>query len=367
MTSNSFWFKRNPKKTIALTILILLLLIDWVSGLIFIPRNYNAFRQPHPYFHHDLLPNRSDIGRWGVIEYPMYTNSLGFRDVAPRDIPLKTSKKRILMMGDSFTEGLGVPYPESFVGLLAKTMEPKNVEILNAAAVSYSPKLYYLKTKYLIETQRLVFDSLFVFIDISDIQNEISYQDFAPVKFSTFDIVRFQIKLFLKAHSYLYFSLSRLFRAKEGVGSADVSQDGIFPCFAKTDKKLLMDKDFLLSGSRWTIDEKIFKKYGQLGVSLAVENMQKLADLCKLHHISLTIAVYPWPEQIFYRDLDSIQVKTWQHFAYQNGITLINLFPAFINERNAKDVYQQYFLYPDVHWNKAGHRLVADQVLSYLQ
>ncbi len=361
------WFHRNPKKTIALTLLVMVLFIDWVTGVLVIPSDYNAYRAPHPYYHHRLLPNRSDTARWGETSYPMYTNSLGFRDSAPRQVANKSAKKRIVMIGDSFTEGLGLPYSQTFVGLLAKTMEPQNTEIFNAAVVSYSPKLYYLKIKFLLEEQRFSFDRLIVFIDISDIQNEISYRAFTPMPFSTWDVISYHIKRFLKQHSFFYFSLNKLFQSQEELLIAGATQDGIFPCFSETDKQLLLDKAFIDSCARWTIDQNLFKKYGQTGLSLAIANMQKLADLCKQHRIHLTIAVYPWPEQIFYRDLDSIQVKAWQQFAYVNGITLINLFPAFIDNRAARDVYPLYFLQPDVHWNAAGHRLIAQKVLPYLK
>ena len=99
----SSWFERNPKKTLIFSILVFLGLIDWIAGTILIPQNYNVFRTPHPFYHHDLVQNQTATARWGNIEYPMFTNSLGFRDSAVRAVSRKTSKKRILFVGDSFT------------------------------------------------------------------------------------------------------------------------------------------------------------------------------------------------------------------------------------------------------------------------
>jgi len=176
------WFLKNPFKATIGIIVIFIIVVDFISGAIFIPRDYNTFRCSHPYYHHDFYPNMEAITKWGNQEYMVYTNSLGFRDSHIRDVPLKSDKKRILFMGDSYIEGLGVNWDESVAGLLDSMFEENhmNTEILNAAAVSYSPLLYYLKTKYLIEKTGLSFDELYVFIDISDIQDEIFYKDFKP-------------------------------------------------------------------------------------------------------------------------------------------------------------------------------------------
>ena len=77
----------------------------------------------------------------------MFTNSLGFRDRTVREIPLASKQKRILLIGDSFIEGMGVPYENSVAGILGESLKADATEVLNAAAVSYSPKLYFLKTR----------------------------------------------------------------------------------------------------------------------------------------------------------------------------------------------------------------------------
>jgi hypothetical protein len=69
--------------------------------------------------HHDLAPNQNSTRPWGNIVYPFRTDRYGFRtgDCAPDDGD--KGKPAIFAIGDSFTEAVGVPYEQSFVGLMA--------------------------------------------------------------------------------------------------------------------------------------------------------------------------------------------------------------------------------------------------------
>jgi hypothetical protein len=80
---------------------------------------------------------------------------------------------RVLLMGDSFAEGLGVDFEDSFAGMLysAGMSRPDKIEFLDAGVISYSPVLYYRKTKSLLE-RGFHFDEVVVFSDISDVRDE---------------------------------------------------------------------------------------------------------------------------------------------------------------------------------------------------
>src|SRR6476469_8322192 len=77
------------------------------------------YRVANEYYHHDLKPNYStDSAMWGPIMYKVRTNSLGFRDTAVRVVPPRGTRPRVLLIGDSFTEGLGIRYDSTFGGIL---------------------------------------------------------------------------------------------------------------------------------------------------------------------------------------------------------------------------------------------------------
>jgi hypothetical protein len=133
----------------------------------------SSYRTRSDIFHHALLPNKAVEGAsWGPETYPFATNSLGLRDSHVRKIGLVSDKHRILFIGDSFTEGTGVRYEDSFVGRIARAYQKRDIEVLNAGVISYSPVIYWRKTKYLIEDVKLHFDEVVVFLDISDANDE---------------------------------------------------------------------------------------------------------------------------------------------------------------------------------------------------
>ena len=123
-------------------------------------------------YHHDLLPNIEAHETWGgKLKRKIITNSLGFRDSAKNQINKTTDKNRILLIGDSFIEGSGYDYEYTFAGLLANELGSK-YEILNSAVESYSPSIYYKKTKFFI-SQGYTFDKALIFLDLSDIYDEL--------------------------------------------------------------------------------------------------------------------------------------------------------------------------------------------------
>ena len=128
-------------------------------------------------YHHGLAPNRRITEAWGLNRYSYATNSLGFKDEKPRAVALKSRLPRVLFLGDSFTEGKGFAYPQTFVGLVAKAlaaekMAGQGVEVLNAGVDSSAPVTYRLKTKHLLEKVGLTFDAVVVFLDVSDIYDQ---------------------------------------------------------------------------------------------------------------------------------------------------------------------------------------------------
>lgn len=347
---------------------------DLILGAILISSRVN-FRTSDTYFHHGFVPNTRSVGKWFKEDtYPVYINSLGMLDKEVRHVPLEPgSKRRIVMLGDSFTEGMGLPFEKTFVGLLNDRVDSSKTEILNAGVSSYCPKLYFYKTKYLIEEVGLKFDELFVFIDISDIQDEVLYKNFVPRRASATERFGEDIKRLLKRRSYIYSSVDRIYNREKRKKKREKYKKEYYPPWLDyfwledVNPMVFQVPNFAYLREAWTKEENHDHFMVVMGLNLAGEHMAKLVELTKKHDIKLTIGVYPWPAQLFDNELDSIQVRFWRDFSKLYGLDFINLFDTFIDNGLTPDqTYLRYYISGDIHWNEAGHRLVAGVILDYM-
>jgi hypothetical protein len=74
----------------------------------------------------------------------------------------------------------------------------------------------------------------------------------------------------------------------------------------------------------------MYEEYGMVGLEKSKEHLSSLASLLKNHGIKLTLAVYPWPDQIINHDLHSRHVAFWKAWAIENKVDFLNYFPDFI-------------------------------------
>jgi len=356
------WFEKYPNTTFAIIIVVAILILDFLSALIFIPENYNSFRSPHPYYHHGLIPKSNDENIWGEKVFKVFTNSLGFKDRTCRVIPKETDKKRILFIGDSYTEGVGMTWEESFVGILDEDLP--DIEILNAGVVSYCPKIHYLKTKYLIEKEDLKFDELYVFIDNSDPLNEIAYKDFEPQEENGFTFIKYNLRTYFYNNSYLYYSISNKINSSKR--NPVTARWNPVSGTSMLDEFEVESSEFIAATLSWSYTLDYYNKWGKKGLKLAREHMNLLSEMCKENNIDLTVVIYPWPSIIEQRDPYNIQVGFWEKYCTMNNVGFINLYPDFINETSTTEIMKQYFIPGDVHWNTEGNQYVADILLEYM-
>ena len=84
----------------------------------------------HDVYHHFFLLNidkiefSSKVGYWRII-----TNSLGFRDKENRNISLNKNNYRIVLIGDSVTEGVLLDWRDTFPGMLEENLSKKDIQV----------------------------------------------------------------------------------------------------------------------------------------------------------------------------------------------------------------------------------------------
>ena len=350
--------------------LVLFLAFDFVYSTL--TRGEEKQRNPriaNAIYNHGFAAGFDGYDVWGELRYRLITNNLGLKDASARNVPLKSPSRRVLLIGDSFAEGIGMSFEDSFAGMLYRAGQERRekIEFLDAAVASYSPSIYYKKIKYLLDSG-LQFDEVVLFSDTSDVTDE------ATSYFCIDDDPKY------RAHC----------TAAEGsaqpAAASPKKPDFLIDRFAVTNRVRITIKRSIQSllGNRrrsintdharigWTIPGlDVGNSYQPLGVeggiARSLQNMRALADLLAARNIPLTIVVYPWAQQLAQGDRDSRQVALWREFCQGRCKAFINLFPAFFAATEAdRDWYEHLFILGDDHYSAAGNRFLFLEIARHL-
>lgn len=329
--------------------------------------------QADPVRHHSLQANCNCIRHWGKNSYPFATNNLGFRDQSVREVPLSAARPRILLLGDSFTEGMSA-WPDTYVGQIVARFP--QYDFLNGGVESYSPSNYFNVARQLIE-KGVKFDEVIVFIDISDAQDEAAfYQDKSPTgavegpdRIVHDEGVYASVRLFISDHLLITNSVVSFLErqaVKHGFYHLNIGHGQLFD----------------LPRSAWTYravsDSEPYEiGYGPLGLEAGLRKeeskMTALWQLLQQHGIPLSVEVHPWPAQIAHDTVDSRQVTMWRDWCKGKCQRFITDFPDFFAVKNACPAgqpgcwYLKDFIFGDEHYSRAGNALVADAVAKSLE
>ncbi len=341
-----------------LYVIILLLSIDLIFGYQILriisneTSDYHRIRDKN--YHHSLLPLVRVEDRWGDNYYNVCTDNNGFRiSCIVKEKKLEEVSGQIIIIGDSFTEGVGVEYEDTFAGHIDSYMNQYNV--INLGVSSYSPSVYYSKIlKHSSEFKRL--KKVYVFIDISDIQDEAQFYSLSSdgvVYDKGRDVNEYNFKR----------GLFNLFPVMYSV------LDRVKVKILSSDKKKMPFKEKYNIRSAWTWMDGF--EYGGLGVKggidQATQSMEKLSMLLKSKDVELNVIVYPWPDQVKYGIANSKQVQIWKNFCKERCKNFIDTFPEFFRLKQdfgIDYVLNKYYLPGDVHFSKDGHGLISSIVLN---
>ncbi|MEM7390831.1 MAG: hypothetical protein AAF492_00665, partial [Verrucomicrobiota bacterium] len=148
----------------------------------------------------------------------------------------------------------------------------------------------------------------------------------------------------------------------------DSRYDTIQPNNKRDDKEGRHGLNFYLS--KWTVDDAVYDEYARESLPRMQESLNRLNELLKPRDIRLTIAVYPWPDQVYHQDSPSKQETIWRTWSEQAGARFISHFPDFLQgetEEERLDFIRKHFLEGDAHWNDTGHALIAEGFLKDFQ
>jgi lysophospholipase L1-like esterase len=325
--------------------------------------------------HHRLKPNTVSRFATESFDTEYRISSLGLRD-KEYSVQKPANTFRILMLGDSYTEGYGVHEHETFSTRLEEMLQHRQgaskFEVINCGVRGYSPLLEYLFLKnYGLQVNP---DLVILFTDLNDESDDIKYTALArfdekgiPVAVShepeqlVLNGPMAAIKDWLKNNTWLYnFVYSRIsqqihvVRRERNFAAGDIHRDDY----------AMLRETYVDSDSNW----KLTHKYLLL-----------TRDLLKEKGIDFWISVYPYGLQIHPNEWNAGRIlrrfkqdtvystrpqELVEQWARANDITTINLCPDF--KERSKTLFPLYWDI-DGHWRAAGHQIVADALYKRLQ
>lgn len=317
-------------------------------------------RIDHPVYHHGLKENvflKNSKGFDGLFTF--CTDNHGFKNECNQIID---KDFEIGFIGDSFTEGASVRYEDSFVGLYKKA---SNKDVANLGVVSYSPKIYLSKINYLL-SQGYTFKHIVVFIDISDLYDDSFYYSL-NTNLEVGENSRRGEKLKLRRilrNNFPFTNFYMFVLKKLNTKSEEQKIKSLTPSF----------HDEAMKKAIWTYTDpkNINGYYGSIedNQKSMIQIIEKLYFLLKENNIEMSLAVYPWPQQIENDIVNSKHVEMWSKFCEGRCKHFFNFFPYFFDSKEKYgylETYKKYYWWDDIHFNKDGNKVIANELVKVLK
>lgn len=352
-------------------------------------------RQEDKLLHHSLIPNsacRSKTKEWDI---KFEVNSLGLRDNEySEEKPENTF--RILMLGDSFTEGYGIELDNTFSKLLENKLkldnydDGKKIEVINAGITGYSPILEYFYLKK----------------HVLKLQPDLVILNYSMTDF--YDDWKFKEKLLVEEGQVEKLVEEQQVWIEEKLFTEDIPQTTWIP-FIPTSLKWWLHKnlasyDFIIVGLKKIFNPDVYKenlaeyKKGEISKDqfaitrdeISDEDYQKLMsnsenvllkirEFLELNEIDFLLTIIPYGHQVDSQEWEEGRdywqfeknkiystecIEDLEYFAKENGIRVLNLLNVF--QETKKDLSNLYYFPYDGHWSIKGHRLAAEEMFRFL-
>jgi lysophospholipase L1-like esterase len=373
-----------------------------------------------PYEEHIYRPFLEYEQTSGDRKLRFYTNSLGWKDERPdRVVEKRPPGARVVFLGDSFVEGLGVPQKDTLSGVAQRALDASGtrLEVLNGGRSSFSPILEYQRLKRFLQAGYET-DMVVLLYDVSDVQDELYYRGrylFAPDG-EPLRISGRKNNPVLRAvynESALVRSLSRLpeqlraLRSGDGGGGGDIrpgaqvakAPEKLPPGYFRDPKPIsagqlqaLPSAAFSALRANWMAHPPSLQGWAGEGLSASFGHILRAKRLADSRQIEFLLVIYPWPQLLYTRDDPQyyrVLQQTFGHwmeereaiygrspapvvseyqrrmhrFCRDNGIPLLDLIPAF----QAVPEWHRLFIPGDVHFNEAGSRLAGLRIAEAIR
>jgi len=332
------------------------------------------------YYHHDFRKNAYFFDQWGYEKYQVFTNNLGFKDHSNREITFKD--KNILFIGDSFTEGVGLKFEDTYVGLISKKLNDNKTQVLNAGVQSYSPKIYFAKLYDIIHRNEYPITHVIVMISGGDIYDDYyKYKEVNDKNILLHDDFQnkyiIEIINFFKSHTFLYQLITRITPPKvipELISSLFQKKkeftnysDKEFELKKMKEEEIFKFKFLQNPDYEYLFNDEKFLSWGKEGIINSSKYINKIALMLKQKNIKLDVLyaqdaplllINPIEKNLNFL-LETIKDSTVNYsgkFHYIKDFTL--------SYPDAIEAYKNLYFIGDHHYNKKGNQEVAKEILK---
>lgn len=361
------------------------------------PNPLNAITQiktEHLFTPNTVLENQTN--QFNEYNYTAHINSHGYR--GPEfAVPKPAGKKRVMVIGDSFTFGVGAQDSETIPALLGQYLQAadKGIEVINAGVGHASPIYHYVN----LENFHLKYepDLVVLMVDLTDIQDDWRHEGQAVLdengKIKHFDQTYVNGKrswwqwLIFYSASWAQFDkkvlrslekkrllgrdkynnlVDKKMRAKGYIAN---TADGYYP----DDVILRFDGLLFMRGK---MRERLIRQQ----FDRTARYLDKIKDVLDQKKIPLVLVTYPygiyvgadeWNEGRFTWGFDKDTLYTdylpfeiMGDYAHKRNIPFINLTPALIDARQTSK--EPFYFNWDGHMTPAANKVAAKEIAAYL-
>jgi hypothetical protein len=364
--------------TFIVVLLVLFVIAEIISRVVF------TYTKEGPTAIHLQIFEESETYGWkhlsGAVDYHGYgdptpeirINSLGFRDdEITMDKPENT--KRILVLGDSFTFGMGVAHEDIFTEVLEENLnnEDINYEVINAGSIGYTIDNQYLllKEKGLDLNPDVVIVAFFTGNDVTELRRHDWQTDLNGVPTKMIDTKHYvdnenRLRYVGEEEPLSYFfnfinTRLTILENKLGLTGANDEPTLTWPAYLDPDDpngdirvpEFWNQIEIVFKALKKLLDEKAIKLV-VVSIPMDVQTDKKYWNKHLVMHFD---------EDAYEKDRPQNKLK---EITSKLGIDLVDLLPYF---READESEWLYFEKVDPHWTKEGHAFVAKIIQENLQ
>ena len=353
---------RNGLVNIGLVVMSVVVFFVVLEGYfaVFDPQIYKGPGGRLPFFQHDEMlgwvckPNAEGI--YGMTEE--YTIHVKINSKGLRDREYNYSKpdgiKRIVVLGDSFTWGIGVEDKERYTEILEDSLL-KNIQVMNMGAAGYGndQELLFLREEGVKYSPDVVIVA-FYHNDLTNNMHSFQYFQYKPmfvldaenkliltnVPVPQKGFLSFGMLLYTHSHTFHF-----LFERLQSRGILD-----------KLIKMVFGKKDASTTNVSYITER-------QNGYNLTKAILREIDAVAEANNAKTMIVIFPFRAHVKNKNCDPEINGALVDFGKESNIPVLDLLPEF--REHAKNGEQLYFK-NDSHWNANGHRLAAELIYDKL-